>query len=69
MLWLQLKGRKVEGMQFRKQHPIGPYVLDFYCHAARLCVEVDGEVHSRARVPSRDAERDRWLSDARVRTL
>jgi very-short-patch-repair endonuclease len=46
LLWRAIKGGKAEGLKFRKQHPIGPYVLDFYCAELRLCVEVDGSSHS-----------------------
>lgn len=41
-LWLRLRNRSDGGPVFRSQHPIGPYVLDFYCPQARLCIEVDG---------------------------
>ena len=69
LLWRALKARGLEGLRFRRQHPIGPYVLDFYCEAARLCVEVDGHSHGAADRPERDARRDRWLADQGVRTL
>ena len=69
LLWRALKGGGVRRLHFRRQHPLGPYILDFYCHAARLAVEVDGEGHSAGDRPARDARRDRWLSDHGVRTL
>jgi len=69
ILWLSIKGRKVDGLHFRRQHPIGPYVLDFYCHAAALCVEVDGESHSMGDRPERDERRDAWLAARGIRTL
>ena len=43
-LWQVLRTRP-EGLKFRRQHPVGPFVLDFYCADARLGIEVDGEVH------------------------
>src|SRR5579884_4519329 len=46
---------------FRRQHPIGPYVLDFYCTTARLAVEIDGISHDMADRPHRDIRRDAWL--------
>ena len=46
---------------FRRQHPIGPYVLDFYCAKARLAVEVDGISHDMGNRPQRDIRRDVWL--------
>ncbi|EGF91871.1 hypothetical protein ABI_03030 [Asticcacaulis biprosthecium C19] len=48
---------------FRRQHPIGPYILDFYCAKARLCVEVDGEVHEYHDKMRRDEIRDAWLME------
>ena len=69
LLWRAIKGGKAEGLHFRKQHPLGPYVLDFYCHEARLCVEVDGQGHGFGRQPELDARRDGWLADKGIRTL
>ena len=45
LLWRALKGRGVGGLKFRRQQGIGPFVLDFYCPEARLCVELDGSAH------------------------
>lgn len=45
ILWQALRGRKFEGAKFRRQFPIGRYVADFYCHATRLIVELDGRQH------------------------
>ncbi|MBC8113218.1 MAG: DUF559 domain-containing protein, partial [Candidatus Saccharimonas sp.] len=45
ILWEQLRGRRFQGFKFRRQHPIGPYVVDFYCAAASLVLELDGETH------------------------
>ncbi len=69
VLWISLKGGRLEGLKFRRQHPLGPYILDFYCHAARLCVEVDGEGHSFGNRPQKDQFRDAWLESVGVRTL
>ena len=62
-LWLRLKGRKTGAPHFRRQHPLGPYVLDFFCGAARLVVEVDGWGHNMGDQPERDERRDAWLTD------
>ncbi|WP_375288894.1 endonuclease domain-containing protein [Sphingomonas sp.] len=59
-LWLALRKRPA-GLKFRKQHPSGPYVADFFCHAARLVVEVDGQAHDFGDRPQRDARRDQWF--------
>jgi very-short-patch-repair endonuclease len=60
-LWNALRGRALDGLKFRRQHPIGPFVLDFYCVNARLAVEVDGSIHTLGDNPTRDDSRDRWL--------
>ena len=67
-LWLALRKNEA-GLRFRKQHPAGKYVLDFYCAPARLAVEVDGEAHARGDRPARDAVRDAWLVSQGVRVL
>jgi very-short-patch-repair endonuclease len=69
LLWKAIKGGKLDGLHFRKQHPIGPYVLDFYCDAARLAVEVDGASHGAEDRPQRDERRDAWLADQGIETL
>jgi very-short-patch-repair endonuclease len=58
-LWQALRGRRLDGLQFRRQHPLGPYILDFYCPAHRLVVEVDGGVH--AEQMEYDADRTQHL--------
>ena len=67
-LWVALRGKAL-GWRFRRQHPIGPYVLDFYCDRAKLAVEVDGSVHYVGANPARDARRDEWMLERGVRTL
>ena len=69
LLWKALKARRQDGLHFRRQHPLGPYVLDLYCSRTRLCVEVDGDSHSAADRPERDAARDRWLARQGIETL
>lgn len=57
-LWTLLR-RNERGWHFRRQHPVGPYVLDFYCAAMKLAVEVDGPVHQEQ--TDRDQRRTAWL--------
>ena len=45
LLWQNLRNRKVSNCKFRRQHPIARYIVDFYCHEARLVIEVDGGIH------------------------
>ncbi|MFG1361321.1 endonuclease domain-containing protein [Xanthobacter pseudotagetidis] len=61
-LWRALRGHRLAGLSFRRQHPIGPFVVDFACAAARLVVEVDGGQHFDARGQERDARRDAFLA-------
>ena len=67
-LWQYLRARP-DGLKFRRQHPVGAYVLDFYCPAAKLAIEVDGESHGFAGRAERDAARDRWLRERGIDTL
>jgi len=67
-LWQRLRGSP-EGIAFRKQHPIDPYVADFYCSTARLVIEIDGEAHDRGSRPQRDQVRDAFLREKGYRVL
>ena len=60
-LWQALRRRGLHGLKFRRQHPIGPFILDFYCLSAKLAVEIDGAVHTLGDNPARDNSRDLWL--------
>jgi very-short-patch-repair endonuclease len=62
LLWQAIRGRKLGGARFRRQHPAGPYILDFYCEAARLAVEVDGQGHDHPDQMRHDARRTAWLN-------
>ena len=59
-LWARLKGKR-DGLHFRKQHPVGPYTVDFYRPKASLIIEVDGLVHDIADVAAKDKRRSEWL--------
>ena len=67
-LWSVLKDRPA-GLKFRRQHPLGPYVLDFFCHEAALANEIDGLAHDLGGNPERDLRRDSWMAGEGVRTL
>jgi very-short-patch-repair endonuclease len=69
MLWSRLRTRTPGSPSFRRQHPIGPYVLDFFCATARLAVEIDGAVHDVEDRPQRDQRRDAWLGAQGVTTM
>ena len=69
VLWQALRKRRLAGLRFRRQHPIGPYILDFYCPSARLAVEVDGFAHDTAPRVHHDESRQAWLEQRRVTVL
>lgn len=67
LLWREL--RQQGEIKFRRQHPIGLYVLDFYCASAKVCVEIDGIAHEMGDRPRRDAARDEWLGERGIEVL
>jgi len=69
VLWRALRGKALEGLRFRKQHPLSRCVLDFYLTSARLAVEVDGLAHDLGDNPARDVRRDAWLARRGIRVL
>ena len=69
LLWHLLRDRRFCGFKFRRQYPIGGYILDFYCHAAKLAIELDGGGHSTDEQRIYDAERTKVLKGAGLRVL
>jgi very-short-patch-repair endonuclease len=61
-LWRALRRDQLNGFSFRRQHPLGPYTLDFYCSRLRLAVEVDGGQHAEERKQA-DDRRTQWLAE------
>ena len=61
ILWSKLKGKQINGWQFRKQHPVGPYIADFACVRAKLIIEVDGDSHAEADQIKHDQRRTAFL--------
>ncbi|HEY3447228.1 MAG TPA: endonuclease domain-containing protein [Myxococcales bacterium] len=68
-LWELLKGRQLDGWKFRRQHQFGPFILDFFCPASRLAIEVDGPVHWTAQAEMRDEIRTEFLEENGIRVL
>ena len=60
-LWSLLRAKRLAGFRFRRQHPVGPFIADFYCVSAKLIVEQDGAQHFEEDQVYRDAARTRWL--------
>ena len=69
ILWRHLRGNRLAHLRFRRQHPLRPYILDFFCPLARLAIEVDGAVHGAVDQARHDEKRDRWLREQGVRVL
>ena len=69
ILWRALKELPIEGSHFRRQAPIGPYVVDFLCPAKRLIIELDGGHHNEDGMAARDLERQRWLENEGYRVI
>ena len=61
VLWQRLRGRKLHDLKFLRQHPVGPFIVDFCCRDRRLIVELDGEVHEREQQRAYDENRDAYL--------
>jgi very-short-patch-repair endonuclease len=69
-LWTRLRGRAFEGLKFRRQAPLGRYIVDFVCLEHRLVIELDGGIHDAPfRDPERDRLRDDWLRPEGYRVL
>ena len=68
LIWRILKTKPL-GLKFRNQHPLGDYVVDFYCHAARTAFEIDGKVHDMGDQPEFDARRDSELNRLDVKVV
>ncbi len=66
-VWTLVRNRQLDGMRFRRQQAIGPYIVDFYCSAARLVVEIDGESHDGRE--EEDAKRTSYLQGRGLRLL
>ncbi|MDR0260325.1 MAG: endonuclease domain-containing protein [Comamonas sp.] len=69
LLWRHLRNRQLAGAKFRRQHPLGPYILDFVCLEHGLVVEVDGGQHAQAPHELHDQQRTAWLQQQGLRVL
>jgi very-short-patch-repair endonuclease len=69
LMWRWLRGRRFSGYKFRRQHPQGKYVLDFYCEEARLAIELDGGQHGHPDQQRHDAEREVYLASLSIKVL
>ena len=68
-LWQRLRNRQLNGAKFRRQHPIGPYIADFFCLDARLVIELDGSQHGEESTLRTDRRRTEYLANECYRVL
>ncbi len=69
LFWKIVRNRNLLGLKFRRQHPIGPFIADFYCHELKLVVEIDGDVHELEDVKQRDAQRENYIRELGLKVL
>lgn len=69
VLWSRLRGKQLLGVQFYRQKPLGPFIVDFYSHSAALVIEVDGGQHYEEEHARKDAERDEYLTRLGLRVM
>jgi very-short-patch-repair endonuclease len=68
-LWSRLRNRQLEGVKFRRQQPVGPFIVDFACLERKIVVEIDDGQHADEDMLESDQARTRWLEGAGYRTL
>ncbi len=69
VLWRELRGRRLNNLKFRRQHPVGKFILDFYCHEFRLAIEVDGDIHNLDDIKEKDNDRTYILKEWEIKVI
>ena len=69
VLWNCLKSKQIKNHKWRKQHPIGAYILDFYCPETKLCIELDGKNHYSFQGAKEDEIRTKFLNNKGIKVL
>jgi type I restriction enzyme M protein len=69
LIWDLVRDRQIANCKFRRQHPVGPYILDFYCHEKKLAIELDGGQHNTGHGIDRDHQRTRFLNEQGISVL
>jgi 5-methyltetrahydrofolate--homocysteine methyltransferase len=68
-LWLRLRDNQINGAKFRRQEPIGSFIVDFVCYNSKLIIEVDGSVHKAVETKTNDIYRNQWLKSEGFKVL
>ena len=69
LLWQQLKDKKLNGLEFRRQHAISKFIGDFYCHEKKWVIEVGGRVHDLQEVKENDNAKEGWFSELGLKVI
>ncbi len=69
ILWNKLRGLQLDGIKFRRQHPIGSYIIDFVSLENKLIIEIDGGQHNETPIKERDEQRTKWLENEGYQVL
>ena len=69
LLWAELRNRKLNGLKFRRQHPIDKYIVDFYCHEKKLVIELDGSIHDKKENKEYDQARTIELGGLKIKVI
>lgn len=69
LFWKMANNRKILNLKIRRQHPIGKYIADFYCHELKLVIEIDGSIHDLEHIKQKDLIRDQFMKDEGLHIL
>lgn len=69
VMWQNLRNRKVLGFKFRRQHPLDKYIADFYCHEAKLVIEIDGKIHNIPEQQEYDKKRSSDIEEMGIKVI
>ena len=69
LLWERLSRKQLRGFKFRRQHPVADFICDFYCHAAKLVIELDGEIHNNKEQKDYDEARTEELEEFGIKVI
>lgn len=69
LLWTNLRNKKINGLKFRRQHPVEGFILDFYCNEVKLGIEIDGKVHEGSEQKKYDDARSQYLNEFGIKII
>ena len=69
LLWTKLRSKQCDSFKFRRQHAIGPFIVDFFCPEQLLVVEIDGDVHAEKTQRTKDRQREKYLRFLRLQVI